>query len=655
MTLWSFITVINVKDVSEDNRLKEANVVMLARADDFTAAVQGERRAAAKYLEDPGAPLLEALNGRAKGTDRALSDGFDAAGPETLTPELKERVDQLTTAAGDLPKLRLQVVSMQAPQGDTFKRYTSVIDQGLAVSDALTDAAGNPEETRQNFAISRALEMISRESTIIETAKKNNNRMTVTQSREFLGAAQSHRLILESAQTDLKNADHDVLTKKPYRDLRTLEDEIEDAAAGPPEAITPLIKKWSDTSTEAISALRKDANRANEGVAGNADRIAFEGTNGSGLVIGIGLIGIILSLMISVGIGRGLVSDLIALRNSALMLAGRTIPHAMRRLHNGEKIDVDKEAPLRGYGNDEVGQVEAALTVLHRTTLRVAAERAALRDTAQRATVLKSISGVYVSLARRSQSLLRQQLDMLDAMEQRAEDPTVLDDLFRLDHLTTRMRRHTENLIILSGAAPPRWWSESVVLVDVVRSAVAEVEDYPRVELQGVPPVQVVGSAVTDISHLIAELVENSLSFSSPGEKVRVRGEIVEAGVVLQIEDRGLGMSPGGMAQANRRIQDPHEINLLSADQLGLFVVNRLAHRRGVRVTLHSTPYQGVTAVVFLPHTLFQQQAPQAPAAPRSASPPPLRQTIAPPAVVGARTERAEAPRTEAARPHPEA
>ncbi len=312
----------------------------------------------------------------------------------------------------------------------------------------------------------------------------------------------------------------------------------------------------------------------------------------------LGLLAVIASLVISVQIGRGLVTELIGLRNSALELAGRQLPSTMRRLRAGEEIDVDAEAPLRPHGEDEIGQVHGALDSVQRAAVTAAVERAE---------VLSGVSGVFVNLARRSQVLVHRQLTLLDAMERRTEDPAELDDLFKLDHLTTRMRRHAEGLIILSGAVPGRAWRKPVPLMDVVRAAVAEVEEYARVEVQRLPFAAVAGPAVADLTHLVAELVENATGFSPPHTKVHVRGELVGNGYALEIEDRGLGMGAEALEDANRRIGATQQVDLFDSDRLGLFVVSRLAKRQDVRVSLRTSAYGGTTAVVLLPNSLLQE------------------------------------------------
>ncbi|WP_309058139.1 ATP-binding protein, partial [Streptomyces sp.] len=323
-------------------------------------------------------------------------------------------------------------------------------------------------------------------------------------------------------------------------------------------------------------------------------------TGGAAVVLG--LVAVASSLVISVRVGRGLVVELVSLRNTALRIARRELPAAMRRLRAGEEIDIRSEAPAGPDSPDEVGQVHEALTTVHRAALEAAVERAELAD---------GISGVFVNLARRSQVLVHRQLNLLDSMERRVDDPNELGDLFRLDHLTTRMRRHAESLIILSGAAPGRAWRVPVPLTDVVRAAVSEIEDYARVEVRRLPETAVVGGAVADLTHLLAELIENATQFSPPHTKVRVSGEPVGNGYALEIEDRGLGMGGASLAEANARIARAEALDLFDSDRLGLFVVSRLSARHDIRVHLRTSPYGGTTAVVLLPTDLLQSAPPE--------------------------------------------
>jgi hypothetical protein len=273
------------------------------------------------------------------------------------------------------------------------------------------------------------------------------------------------------------------------------------------------------------------------------------------------------------------------------------------RLRRGETVDVAAEAPPLRAGNDEIGQVGEAIDTVRQTAIRAAVEEARVRQ---------GVNDMFRNLARRNQSLLQRQLSVLDGMERQATDPDVLEELFKMDHLTTRMRRHAEGLIILSGAAPGRSWSAPVKLIDVMRGAVSEVEDYARVTVSTQSRAALAGSAVTDVIHLLAELIENATTLSPPFTQVRVGGETVANGFAIEIEDRGLGMVPPRMQELNERLANPPDLNPANTEQLGLFVVGQLARRHGIRVMLRPSPYGGTTAVALIPLPLLVEEGPAA-------------------------------------------
>jgi Histidine kinase-, DNA gyrase B-, and HSP90-like ATPase len=199
---------------------------------------------------------------------------------------------------------------------------------------------------------------------------------------------------------------------------------------------------------------------------------------------------------------------------------------------------------------------------------------------------------------------VHRQLKMLDTMERTTTDSEVLEGLFKLDHLTTRMRRHAEGLVILSGSPTARGWRHPVGFSDILRSAAAEVEDYTRVRVTITSPAALAGIAVVDVIHLIAELVENATTFSPPPTQVHVEGEVVAKGYAIEIEDRGIGMDETELGDANLRLMNSPEFDLADSDRLGLFVVGRLAARHEIQVTLRPSPYGGVKAIVLIPAAL---------------------------------------------------
>jgi PAS domain S-box-containing protein len=228
-----------------------------------------------------------------------------------------------------------------------------------------------------------------------------------------------------------------------------------------------------------------------------------------------------------------------------------------------------------------------------------------IRDVTEQAALRKSIGDLLHNLARRSQGLVDRQLELIDQLERNEADPNRLDELFRMDHLATRMRRNVENLIVLSGVEQRRRWSESVPLRDVVEAAVAEVEEYDRVQVAGIYDLTLAGRAASDVAHLLAELVENATSFSSPTTIVEVSGGPTGNGYVLEIEDHGIGMSDAELAEANGRLAEPLAADVAVSRMMGFHVVGRHAARHGIRVQLRHCWFGGVTALVLLPATLL--------------------------------------------------
>ncbi|HYT25271.1 MAG TPA: nitrate- and nitrite sensing domain-containing protein, partial [Actinomycetota bacterium] len=304
-----------------------------------------------------------------------------------------------------------------------------------------------------------------------------------------------------------------------------------------------------------------------------------------------------LAVGLSLFTARSMVGPLRMLKDAADDVARRKLPSVVERLQRSERVDLDAETtPIGIISRDEIGQVAEAFNEVHRTAVHVAGEQAALRT---------SVGDMFLNLARRSQSLVDRQLELIDDLERGETDPDALENLFRLDHLATRMRRNAENLIVLSGSDPARRWSEAVALVDIVRAAIAEVEDYTRVELLPIEPLGVAGQAVGDVVHLLAELIENATAFSPPGTKVQIAGQNVSSGYVIEVEDRGLGMTDAELVEANERLANPPMIDFALSRMLGIFVVSRLASRYGIKVQLRHSWYGGVTALVLFPEQII--------------------------------------------------
>jgi len=301
-----------------------------------------------------------------------------------------------------------------------------------------------------------------------------------------------------------------------------------------------------------------------------------------------------LALLFTVIVGRSMVRPLRKLRAGALDVAGQQLPEAVRRMSgtDGEDVSLDVE-PIDVNSSDEIGEVARAFDQVHREALRLAANEAALRG---------NVNAMFVNLSRRTQSLVERQIRLIDDLELGEQDPERLSNLFQMDHLATRMRRNSENLLVLAGHDVSRRWNQPVVLVDVLRAAVSEIEQYERVTLNVQPGIAVRGQAVNDVVHLLSELAENATSFSSADTPVIVAGHLLSSGgVLLDITDQGVGMGAEEMAHANWRLDNPPVVDVAVSRRMGLFVVARLAARHGIRVRLRPAASGGLTALVWLP------------------------------------------------------
>jgi signal transduction histidine kinase len=309
-----------------------------------------------------------------------------------------------------------------------------------------------------------------------------------------------------------------------------------------------------------------------------------------------------LALVSTTVVGRSMVLPLRKLRAGALDVAGLRLPEAVRRMSgtDGEGVSLEVE-PIDVDSSDEIGEVARAFDQVHREALRLAANEAALRG---------NINAMFVNLSRRTQSLVERQIRLIDDLELGEQDAERLSNLFQMDHLATRMRRNSENLLVLAGHDVSRRWNQPVALVDVLRAAVSEIEQYERVTLNVQPGIAVRGQAVNDVVHLLSELAENATAFSSAETPVAIAGHLLgSGGVLLDITDKGVGMGAEEMAHANWRLDNPPVVDVAVSRRMGLFVVARLAARHGIRVRLRSAASGGLTALVWLPDEAVTHEA----------------------------------------------
>jgi signal transduction histidine kinase len=298
-------------------------------------------------------------------------------------------------------------------------------------------------------------------------------------------------------------------------------------------------------------------------------------------------------------VSRSITRPLRSLTRQAKDMAERKLPDAVVDILEtplGDDVSVPTIDPVTIETRDEVADVAAALNTVQDTALDLAVEQAVLR---------RNIADSFVNLGRRNQNLLGRQLDFITELESNEADPDTLANLFRLDHLATRMRRNAESLLVLAGIEPPRKWAAPVRVTDVIRAALGEVEDYQRVTVRGVEPATIVGSAAADLAHLLAELVENALVFSPPDQTVDIRGRSRPDGYTLAVIDSGLGMPTSDVAAANRRLAGAESFTIAPSRYLGHYVAGNLAARHDIAVHLDNAPGNGITATIDLPATML--------------------------------------------------
>ncbi|MEV7422936.1 MULTISPECIES: sensor histidine kinase [unclassified Streptomyces] len=566
--------------------------------------LQSERRQTLIYLADPrAADSLTELRSRRADTDRALNrvKRNAASGVRDRMDDItSDRLSHLLDTLDGLALMRRSVDESTITREGAMEFYNRLVDPSHNV---LASLYGDEDVDGDNWGraligLDRAKEMLSREDALVASALMAR-RMTAEDVRGTSDLVANRVLLYESNLADLPLSDRATLEQywrtPATLELRQAEDRL--IAAGPADKPkTVSAETWQDMTASVLGDLTNESEEAAALYQQHIEPVRQGVFLRVGFSAVLGLLALLVSVIVSVRVGRDLIRDLSQLRKEAHEVSGVRLPSVMRRLAAGEPVDVETEAPRLDYEKDEVGQVGQALNTLQRAAVEAAVKQADLR---------RGVSEVFVNLARRNQVLLHRQLTLLDTMERRTEDTEELADLFRLDHLTTRMRRHAEGLVILSGAAPSRQWRKPVQLMDVVRAAVAEVEDYERIEVRRLPRIGVGGPAVADLTHLIAELIENATVFSPPHTAVQVHGERVANGFTLEIHDRGLGMAPEILLDANLRLAETPEFELSDTDRLGLFVVSRLAQRQNVRVSLQPSPYGGTTAIVFLPVALL--------------------------------------------------
>ena len=611
--LWAFTASITVNSAISDHNYNVSIAAIDAGGKGLTLELPIEQEQTYLWLatdrKTSEAPLLatrKLVNAAIPATKTALM-----AEHGQLSATSRGDLNDLFSALGHLDSTRQAVDAGTLSPAAAFAAYSAIIDnQFQYYYSAIQDKGASLADVTIGVAdAAYALEMGSREATLVGGALADRGQLSPAVRQLFTSSEASRRLLMSQAVTLLTPAFRAgylaIIDSPQYQQFQALEDQI--AGGAGPGPILLNARAWQADSGAYLAAMEKA-----EDVSG-PQLAAVSASQSRGLVTeavlagGLGLLAVVVSVFLMAWFGRKVTRDLTGLHNSVRAMAEVRLPRVVERLRRGDDVDVQAESPPPGVSAiAEISQIATSFATVQGAAVAAAVEQARLR---------KGINRVFLNISLRSQSLLHRQLGMLDGMERRTSEPGALADLFRLDHLTTRMRRHAEGLIILSGSTPGRGWRDPVPVIDVLRAAVAEVEDYVRVDVVSESLDLVSGNAVNDIIHLVAELVENATVFSPPNTRIEVRADRVGTGLVAEVEDRGLGLSAPELADINRRLANPPEFDLANSEQLGLFVVSTLAARHQIKVSLRQSAYGGTTAILLLPFGVIVREEEAGPAA----------------------------------------
>lgn len=574
--------------------------------------LQEERRLSAEALARPGS-VTDALRRRRQQTDDAVRT-FQALSGETADSapgEVRSAVAEARQALGRLAEQRSAVDRAAVDQQTVFAYYTDLIAVDLRLFTALSHV-DNGEVTWISKALVNAFwakEMLAREDAILARGWPSGKlgAAEYQQVQQAIGA-QEHLFTVQVVPyvPDAEAAAwRELMTGPAWQAKSAVEQALirpGTADAGGTVRLPPAQDQWRQALDRLNPQLVKAIEARTDGVVAVGKGSFLSLLTRFVLTTVIGLVAVVAVIVTSWRLTRSLRRRIKALHTQAEDLE-RTLPEVVERLARGEKVDVEAEtravtAGPHGNGTDELARLGQALNLARASALGTAVRQAEQH---------RGFERLLQRIARRTQLLIGQQLRKLDELERRHEDPEVLQGLFDLDHLTARLRRYEENLVILAGGQPQRRWRKPVPLLDVLRSAQGEVQDYRRIllDVEGHPWLS--ERAVGPVAHVLAELMENAATFSRPPAPVEVRAAMVGRGLVVEIEDRGLGMDPQQYDEANRLMSRPPRTDVLArADdiRLGFHVVARLAAHTGLKIEFRPSAFGGTRVVVLVPAEL---------------------------------------------------
>jgi signal transduction histidine kinase len=559
---------------------------------------------------------------------RAQTDAAVASFRETLEGESREVAQAYAPGLdrlSDLDEIRATIDGStnekslaNAPFADeVYARYTELITPYFEANDQVAVAVDDADLREITTLVGLATRQVETVGGLARRTLLDVIGGGVDQASEIAAVAEL-KAAFDSTNEAILNTDGPyeslVADHFPHALIDPFAAQVEAAIAGQPVDVPGVLATLNQPPEDNLMGFREVLVGAlNE----RADHLDDAASGRERIFIGLAVVTLAAAVLLTWLVSRSITRPLRSLTRQAKEMAERRLPDAVRQILDtplGEDVAVPTVDPVRVQTRDEVADVADALNTVQDTALDLAIEQAVLR---------RNIADSFVNLGRRNQNLLGRQLDFITELESNETDPQSLANLFRLDHLATRMRRNAESLLVLAGIEPPRQWAAPVRVSDVIRAALGEVENYQRVNVRGVEPATIVGSAAADLAHLLAELVENSLVFSPPDQTVDIRGHnrtdgpLGHSGYTLAVIDSGLGMPRADLAAANRRLAGTESFTIAPSKYLGHYVAGNLAARHGIRVHLDETPGNGITATITLPMSMLTtEQVTTAPVTP---------------------------------------
>ncbi len=583
----------------------------------FAAGAQEERRLSLQLLGGDKSAAQELQQARAEFDEAVAGIKGLLGGLNDLNPEAIEQANKIfpKLIGEQLPQIRQGVDAGVVPWNDVYAFYSGVVDliklglQGIAATAPDSKTAVEESTATTLFAVADSM---SRANALAVNGFVGGG-LTVETYTEFSRQVGRYHTDMEQVIPllipELQQRYTELAKSPEWQVLGEVEGAL--LLRSPDTGVPRLpvsLEEWQKAaavvSTELLDIYSAHHTYA-EGFAEETGKETFVNSLIGGAAV---LLITLIATYVAIRLSNRVVKRMKKLRMETLELANARLPRIVQRLRGGEQIDINVEVPALDYGDDELGQVAGAFNQAQRTAVAAAAQEAEIQN---------GVRTVFLNIAHRSQVVVRRQLEVLDKAEREQEDPDQLELLFQLDHLATRARRSAENLLILGGERPGRRWRNPVPLVEIVRSAIGETEHYRRVNTGRMPDLMISGAAVADVIHLLAELVDNATAFSPPESRVEVRSNRVGRGVVVEIEDQGVGLSREERDDINNFLQNPPDFGVMALTEeearLGLFVISQLASRHGISVTLVDSAYGGVRAIVLIRSSLIADAGDGAP------------------------------------------